>query len=655
MWDDKALARSDTSRSLLLVVARSARNSLRFLTCMKPSYLSGPHNPHRKETELLHKGWRRRIQGRGPVLLMCGSFLVLSACDDDKPYTPFQVASSLPTENSPEAESKESPSDASPEKSEVKILKGGGGSATMKAFGRTLKAPDGMGLEVVLHGLNRESDEVLGWVLPKKRGASVEQAGVWRFDTEGNPVERIQPFPDFLPNGADCQFIAEFFASGSQTITSQVESHCSSDLLAGTPVKAIAVLDPSRESPEVLHLRQSSAKSGEKVSLSVNSKDRDGDGTDDIEVNVTLTSPSGVEETLPLRWLVRTAGASREPEAPLATISKHSSALLISAVRKAEREKVPGQVDAARRLLTAVCSELGSPILFGPSGEKLTCGAILPVLSRFVEAEVKAYLGANQPGRALGAVERASWFGKGAKRDAGLTRLLEAKIPVVPAQRLARFRVTPKTSPLPYSTPLTFDELGQLWLLTDDKPKRLTMEGDPPLITPATEEQPEKIIQPPKWTIELPGPNGKTLKAVVPSCERSEVLLAFEENNAPLGAPTPLPLLAPRPGKCAGFAPEPLAATPLSWSGGALLLAVAGETFTSQAMPALPKVPSAWETSLGLAVVVDEKLSLWTGPETAGLHHCAVDATKGRVACLGKEAIVVLVKAASAGAADSKD
>src|SRR5690606_31137606 len=138
------------------------------------------------------------------------------------------------------------------------------------------------------------------------------------------------------------------------------------------------------------------------------------------------------------------------------------------------------------------------------------------------------------------------------------------------------------------------------------------------------------------------------------SCERSEVLLVFEEKGAPLAAPTPLPLLAPRPGKCTGFAPEPLTATPLYWSGGALFLAVAGETFTSQASSSLPRAPSAWETSLGLAVVHQEKLSLWTGPDTAGLHHCAVDATKGRVACLGKDAVTVLAKTESS-ATDAKN
>lgn len=512
----------------------------------------------------------------------------------------------------------------------------------MKAFGRTLTAPPGTWLEVVLHGLNTESDEVLGWVIPKKRGASIDSSGIWSFDTEGKPVKRIHPLPEFLPNGADCQFTAELFASGPRTVTSVVESHCSSEVLAGTPIRSIAVLDPTREDSEILHFRQSAPASGEKVTLSVNSQDRDGDGNDDVELTVALTSPFGIEERLPLRWLVRTAGASRELGAPQAEIEKRVSRLLTSAVRKAERERAPLEIDALRRLMALVCAELGSPKLFGPSGEKLNCGSVLPSLARLAEAETKAYLGANQLGRALGAVERADWFGKKAARDNGLVRLLEEKIPAIEARRLARFRVTPKTSPLPYRTPLTFDESGQLWLVTDDKPKRLTMEGDPPLVTQATDDEPEKRVEPPEWSIDIPGPSGRKLHAVVPSCERSEVLLAFEERDAPPSAPIPLPLLAPRPGKCASFAPEPLPVTPLYWSLGTLWFAVGGETFTSQAEPHLPKQPAAWGTSFGLAVVMNEKLTLWTGKETQGLHHCAVDSKKKLVACLGEDFVTVL-------------
>jgi hypothetical protein len=248
----------------------------------------------------------------------------------------------------------------------------------------------------------------------------------------------------------------------------------------------------------------------------------------------------------------------------------------------------------------------------------------------------------NELTRALGAAERADWFGKNATRQPELARLLKEKVPSKEARRLARFRVTPKTSPLPYRTPLTFDERGQLWVVTDDKPKRLTMEGDPPLITPATETEPEKRIEPPNWSIDVAGPNGRKLQAVVPSCERSEVLLAFEEAGAQLAQPIPLPLLAPRPGKCTAFAPDPLPVTPLYWSAGALIFVAGGETLTSHAQAQAPKQPVAYPTSLGLAVSLNGKLSLWTGPETGALHHCAVDAERERVACLAKEFITVL-------------
>ncbi len=602
----------------------------------------GPQSTHIREAGVPPRSEAIASRIGASLLLMYGALAAGCGCDEDKPYTPFQVASSLPNDGSGPPENAPRADEDSSAKAATKVLRVGGGSATAKLFGRELKAPAGTWLEVALYGLNGEPDLVYAWVLPQERGSSIESAGVWSFDLQGNPLERVFPLPGFLPNGKDCQFIAELEPSGAHTFTSQIQSHCSSEVLAGTPVRSIAVLDPKKDDPEIIHLRHSAPPPGEKITLTVNSKDRDGDGTDDVEVTILLKGPSGIEESMPLRWLVRTAGASREPEAPRGELEKRASRLLIASVRKAERGKAPEEIDTLRRLLSAVCSELGSPLVRRASGDKLSCGDLVVTLGRLAESEVKSYLGEENVGRALGAVERATWFGKGIKRPDSLVQLLEGKIPFEQARIEARFRVEAETSASPFRTPLVFDEKGQLWLRGKDKIKRLTMKGDPPLVVPETEDEPEKRVEPPEWSIDASGPDGQKPKAAFPSCERSEVLLVFEDGPGRLGAPIPLPILSPRPGKCGGFAPEPLAVTPLYWENGALLFALAGETLTSRAQAKLPARPTAWETSMGLAVGSKDKLRLWTGAATSGLHHCAVSTEKNRVACLGNDHVAVL-------------
>src|SRR5690606_24087257 len=191
----------------------------------------------------------------------------------------------------------------------------------------------------------------------------------------------------------DCRLDASLKATGEQSITSEVWATCSGEMLARTPVHSLAVLSPHKDAPAILHLRRTEEAAGETIEFRVDSNDRDGDGQDDVALDVTLTSPSGHKETLPFRWLSRTAGASREPDFPRKQIADRASRLLISSIRKAERGAAPHEINTLRRIASSVCSELGKPRLTRATGDALDCGHIAEPFIRLVQAEVQSYLG----------------------------------------------------------------------------------------------------------------------------------------------------------------------------------------------------------------------------------------------------------------------
>jgi hypothetical protein len=261
---------------------------------------------------------------------------------------------------------------------------------------------------------------------------------------------------------------------------------------------------------------------------------------------------------------------------------------------------------------------------------------------------VQAHLGEKKFARALGEVERSSWFLApwNKEKQHHISELLLSKVPHQPARRLARFQIKTKALARPYASPLLFTKDGQLWALTEDKTKRLTMEGDPPLTIPATEDEPEKTIEAPVWSMNAQNAEGTFAQAALPSCDRSEVLLALSTESSPNVPPTllPLPVLAPRPGKCGAlaFAPAPLEVVPLRWEAGALSFILGGELLSSRTGAKTENILAAWGTSLGVAVHRKEGLSLLTGASALGLHHCVTNSDGTKVACVGEGSVSVL-------------
>lgn len=127
---------------------------------------------------------------------------------------------------------------------------------------------------------------------------------------------------------------------------------------------------------------------------------------------------------------------------------------------------------------------------------------------------------------------------------------------------------------------------------------------------------------------------------VLPSCDRSEVqvvLGAAGENPAP----RPLPLLAPRPAACDQFGRAPLAGRVIQFRGTTADLLIEGEPITESGEAVTPRRPLAWHTALGLAVLVQNELTLHSTERHHLEHNCAVDDERTLAACLHDQSVSI--------------
>lgn len=588
-----------------------------------------------------------------PAILLALTF-AMTGCDDEKPYTPFQVATSLPEQSQPPARDADVVEKIQDERP-ILERKAPRGATQWKVFGRKMAAPPDTVFQTAIEFRRTtevpadKSEDVLAWLLPTEKSSAGPNAGLWLFAKDGQS-SHLKGLPEYLPRGKDCIYRGSLEQSGGHAVTARVTTECTTRLLPGTPTQSLLILSAGRADPELMHFRLRQEAAGEKLTVVVNSADRDGDGADDVELQLSLSGPSGAKETLPLRWLSRTAGASRQPESPAKELATRASKLMTGSIRKAERGRVPQESETLVRLVAAICSEFSTIKIERGDGSGLPCGDLQPSLSRLNLATVQAYVGSQDPESALGVMERASWIGKKLpeKEQAALFAQVLKAAKHQAARQLARFDVKTKSLATPFGHPLHFMPDGQLWAMTpDEKRKRLTMQGDPPLVVPATEDEPEQRIETPSWDLVPAGPDDKQLSAALPSCERSEVQLAFSQ---PSGAPLPtipVPFLAPRPGNCRAFTGTAIEAIPQFWEGGQLGVVLGGQLISSGGQPKTPPFPVAWGTSLGVAVKQGAEFSIWTGDATHKLHHCAVSPGAKKIACVRGDSVVVLGPATS--------
>jgi len=434
--------------------------------------------------------------------------------------------------------------------------------------------------------------------------------------------------------------------TGPRSVTVDIEAHCETNLITRAAVRAITVVTPARERPTLLTLRVAGAAPGEVLKLRVDSTDRDGDGLDDVALNVTVKrQDSQRPATLPMLWLDRAAGPSRQSHEPQTTLARRAGLELIRAKGKNTSRTVADGVGNLRRLMATACRDGGTARIFDSEGAAFGCGPLQHVIDRLAEAEVVSALTRGDVADAFAVLARDGWYHSRAsarvrekltKTALGAVALVEPtevlSLQSVPIPRIG----TPRWSPLRFR----HEDAGLLVQTTSG------------VVEVAEHEDVERPIGDDAgvsiWPLTVSMPDGSSWTGIAQACNRSELLLTFR----PPRPEQVTHLLAARPGACSGNAtPQISPPAPLGQTQGELCAVVAAEVvgsgcqgpqgFGGLPAPGSPRSPDGklvvTTTPLGLLVTGDERPRLWQAAELSPWHtisDCVIANGGTSVACI---------------------
>jgi len=421
-----------------------------------------------------------------------------------------------------------------------------------------------------------------------------------------------------------------------------VNTRCETVRLLGTPEQALVIIDVLGEAPPFGVLGEA-LPPGERLEITADAKDSDGDGHEDRGLEFHLWGPEGAEASMSFSWLGRAAGPSRRLEFPSRGFAEAATALAQRAIRKKERAEVPGKVDSLRRAYAAICAEGERARIRLLDSSRPRCEKMDAPLITLWRANVDAYLGLDRPLAALGEVLRADYFGAGPseRQKEALGSLVAKKIPTVRASRIVEL-----TASYPAEAWLSFDQSGRVWLHTSTSEKVVWPAEVEPREAPSGDPDVSSIPHPVSPDPRI-GEGGRKLVAALPSCDRSEITLVFQTNAGAL-PPVPTRLLAPRPGQCNSFGRGPLPARVVEFNGGDTVVLVAGEPIATSGRAVEFRAPHAWHTALGLVAADAKSTELWLTGEKWLSHECALDSNKTRAACLHDGRIAIYSRDGSA-------
>jgi hypothetical protein len=406
-------------------------------------------------------------------------------------------------------------------------------------------------------------------------------------------------------------------------------------------VQALVVVAPAADRPEILSLRVAGPAPGETLELTANTADRDGDGRDDVAIDVSVGAPGGPKLGAPLVWLDRAAGPSRDSAEPRRTLERLAGREAARAKTKKVADDVVRGVAGVHRLMASLCAEGATPRVLDGDGNPLGCGSLALVVDPLLTAEVTAELARGRVLEAFGALARDGWyFGKASAsaRQKIERQLLEAATPVTAVVKT----LEPRPAGLeraPRFSPLALDEQGGVLVSTIAGVLRTEPDGSSPVAVTGSAA--------PRVLDVLAAP-GKRWLGTVFSCDRSEVMLALE------GAPSLVTgLLSPRPGACghapfwASEAPPPVSA------GDGELSAIVGGSLVGKG-PASSPPGSARSHNLQWTVVPTRFGLLVDGPvhrlvnlgasvaDPMLLTDCVVSGSGKSVACVQQQQAILI-------------
>lgn len=574
------------------------------------------------------------------------SNLVGCKCDDaDRPYTPFGVAtssdahdSSSSTASAPHAPTPAPFEPTAAEHHEPPV-------ASLRVGELELKAPKGQLIERSLHP-DTSSPVVFAWTVAGPGSSSL--GGLHRLEPEG--ARPLLEFPALVPSDPSCERSIHLEHTGPNTLTVDVSARCPSGGIPRAPTRALTVFKIAQESP-ALTLRLAEPPAGERLTLSSDTRDRDGDGHDDIALTFSVEREgSSRSSSAPLLWLDRAAGAARDDTQPSAALSDIGSVEVVRAAGKNTSAEVFARVDNARRLFAYLCSESGTFRVTDDTGSALPCGDVSLAFERFRLAELRAALTRRDYSRALSTFDRSDWYGPGpsARELSTLRKELHAALRPIPTEHRALAISARSPGSGPRFSPLAFDGSGQLLIQTPTQIAR----AEGPVVRDVSEE-----IDP--WPLLPLAPDGTQIMGISYPCDSAFVGITARRPDGSLVTLLETDWLPPRPGACAGDSFNQPELRVVSFQGSRLHALVGAGAFGDPPRGAPMGSPSSPDgrslvhtTSEGLLVVNDSKTQLWQ-LERDALTECVIDNEAKTVACLdARNAPVIITPRGSRATSD---
>ena len=584
------------------------------------------------------------------LLSLCSGLSACDGCGANKPYTPFGVASALPSAEplGALAELPVAPA-ASAAFAAHKAELVPGGAPTWQGSGLSLTAPEGRRFAQVLPA-DFDADQkldALAWLLPAPNAKGVAPGELWYF-ASGAPARKLSALPGFVPSGPECTLSATLNQTGEHSATLDAQAACASPLIARAPTRALLVVSPSVEHPLLLTLRTASPAPDETLNFQVDSSDQDHDGRDDVRLTVSVGLVGANEPaSADLVWLDRAAGASRSSSEPGASTLRFASKIAQQA-RSKHAAGALERVGNGLRLLSSVCAEGGVARVFDEDGAPFRCGDLSRVIDSLASTELLASLAQGDVLNAFSVLRRDGWYFT--KLSTGQRKALEREllraVTKLEAEAPYAARAVAAQPAQPHYSPLWFESDGSLLIQGENSVTRLSPDR-------VTEEAASADGGVPSWSLELAAPNGPRLLGVVHACDRSDLLFNETDAQHPL-LPLPSRMLAARPASCTGHGTGPsISVAPLGFDDNGLEVLLAGARISlappgkkpGSGLPAMgtPRSPDArWlvtPSALGL-LVLGERKELW---QTAKLpaHNdagrfsdCVVANDARAVACL---------------------
>lgn len=584
--------------------------------------------------------WARPLVGAALTLATFGC-----QCGRDRPYTPFHIepsASALSSSAAPTVPSDFEPHPAAiapPDVSEWTI------NGVVLVVDKSRVIERAVAADFDGDGKN----EAVAWTHNRAESPDSEVTGELVLFSSKAPAGRmIGKIPGFVPAGLGCHHSLALTQTGSRTVTLDVAAKCDAQLVPRSPTRGITVLAPAADRPTVLVLRLADPAPSELTTFTVESRDRDGDGRDDVRLVATLkTNPDEPVASADFIWLDRAAGPAREADEPRKSLANLVSAETQRADGKNANRWAPIRVANARRLVTTLCAESGAARLFDADGVALPCGDLGPTMAELTSAEVRAAILRHDALSATAALGHDAWYFAPLTEKA--RAFLEKEILGFAPSRAANetgVAAPPKAKAgLPRWSPLWFESPSALLVQTADGVVRATLPGLQ--VTDASEGVDA-------WPVGIGGGADPRWTGVAFPCDRSEVLLLL---SSPEGTPlpsAPTSVLAPRPGPCGkGLVPTP-EIVPIEWNatrkvgliGGALFGADGVAGLGAQVTKGSPRSPDGKSLVVpwakGLLVVNGSKAETWTVNDPMALSDCVVATGAAVAACIrGDHAIVI--------------